>query len=82
MLVNTYNIAFAVTPSDSADLPNGVTDALLVSAAVDGSEGLAFHDAAGNVVTLAVVLPGVLPIKAKRILDTGTDCDVVALYAR
>lgn len=60
--------AFAITPADTADLPE-TTRAIFV-----GSEGsLALRMQSGALVTLAGIPQGtLLPLRADRILATGT----------
>lgn len=68
----------AVTPSDSADLPNGVCRALWIGAAGDVAI-IAENDT--SAVTLADVPAGLLPVRAKRVMSTNTAAtDIVALY--
>lgn len=65
-----------MTPSDSVDLPGGVTTGLLVTAtgAVD------IHDTAGNRIQLTGVAANtILPLAASRVRQ-GTTATVLALY--
>lgn len=63
-------IAFtvAVTPSDTVDLPNGVTRAIMVGA--DGS--LAVTYANGTSDTIYLIAGVVHPIQVLRVKSTGT----------
>jgi hypothetical protein len=68
----------SVTPSDSADLANGVCRALWIGVA--GNVALI---AAGDSspVTLIGVSAGILPVAAKRVYSTNTTAtNIVALY--
>lgn len=81
MAVEAYNVFAAVTPSNTADLPNpGVSDALWVG----GAGTLAIQGTDGQTVSIAAVAAGAtLPIKVRRVLATGTTATtIVALYQR
>lgn len=66
----------AVTPDDDADLPDGVCKAVYILA--DGNlEVLAMNDT--SEVTIPVTAGMLIPIMAKRILESTT-ATVVALY--
>lgn len=58
----------AVTPSDSADLPNGVTRAIMVNES--GDVAVQYRNGASD--TLTLFSGTVYPIRAARILSTGT----------
>lgn len=79
--MSTYDrtVAFkgvAVTPNDSADLPNVAKGGLYVTVAGN----LAFHDAGGEVWTLLAVPAFTrIPVQARRVLATGTAATVKAL---
>lgn len=69
--------SFAVTQSDTADLPHGNCRALYVGVTGD----VKINDAFGNTVVFKAAPVGVLPVKASRVWDNGTDAtDIVALY--
>lgn len=58
----------AVTPSDSADLPGGVTRAIMVG--VDGNLAVTYANGSSDIIFL---LAGVVhPIQVARIKSTGT----------
>ena len=67
----------AVTPSDTADLPSGVTRAVHV-----GNAGtLAVLDTKGNTAILQSLDGQYHPVRVRRILATGTTATgIVALY--
>lgn len=69
--------AFALTPSDSTDVPNGSCRALYVG--VGGNLSIV---TGGATVTFAGVLGGtVLPVSCSRVRSTGTTASsIVALY--
>ena len=76
-LVSAFENGFAVTPSDGSDQPQ-VCRGIWV-----GSAGnLAVTTRGGNTITLVGVAAGtLLPIRATRILATGTTAtNIVALY--
>lgn len=79
---NIYDIspaksAAAVTPSDSADLTNGVCRSLYIG--TTGNLAVLMSD--GSSVSFVAAPNGVFPIKVKRVLSTGTTAtDIVALY--
>jgi hypothetical protein len=80
MAIEAYNIASAVTTSNTVDLPGGICDALWVggTGAITG-----VMEGGGSVVITAVPAGSLLPIKFKRINATGTTATViVALYQR
>ena len=66
---------YAVTPSDTADLPVRPR-AFYVNVA--GS--VAIQDAAGETVTYEVGAGAVLSIRAERVLATGTTAQLIAWY--
>lgn len=67
----------AVTPSDSGDLPLGACKALWIG--VGGTIAVIAADDSSSV-TLTVQ-EGVLPVRVKRVLATGTTASsIVALY--
>lgn len=68
----------AVTPSDTLNLPMAPCRALWVGVAGDVAV-MADDDSAA--VTLLAVPAGLLPVRAKRVLATGTNAtSIVALY--
>lgn len=68
----------AVTKSDSTVIPT--TRALWIGDISSGA-GLAVRMANGDLVTLAGVLPGILPLQVDKVLSTGTTvASVIALY--
>ncbi len=68
----------AVTPNDNADLPRGTCIAMFIGVAGN----IVFTpEAGGTNVTLAVAASQYLPIRASRILSTGTTATGIhALY--
>ena len=68
---------FAVTPNDSADLPN-VPRGLYVGGAGD----IAMHDKDGTAATWAGLPAGsIIPFRPRRILSTGTTATgIIAIY--
>lgn len=70
--------AAAVTPSDSADLPNGICRALYVGGAGD----LVVDTANNTSITFTGAVAGsILPLNVKRVRATGTTAtSIVALY--
>jgi hypothetical protein len=80
MVINAYNYLAAVTPSDTVDLPLGLTDALYVG----GAGALVVVLEGGETVTFAAVPAGTtLRIRIKRVNTTGTAAtSIVALYYR
>jgi len=77
-LNHPYNQALAVTPSDSVDLPGGLTRAVFIG----GSGNLTVTMNDGNNVTMAVTTAyPMIPIRCRRILSTGTTAtNIVAMY--
>lgn len=69
--------AAAVTPNDSADLPNGICRALYI-----GGSGSVILDTANNTsITFAGLQAGtILPLNVKRVRTGGTATSIVALY--
>lgn len=69
----------AVTPSDSVDLVDGPTRALLIT----GSGNLKITTAAGDVVTLPISANwfGITYIRAARIWATGTSVSASNIFA-
>lgn len=68
-----------ITPSDSADLPGGITRGILVGDAGGGAATLI--DAAGEVRTNVPLQQGYNPIAVKRVYATGIGVtDIWALY--
>jgi hypothetical protein len=74
----SYQHARHVTQDDAADLPGGIAKALYIGVA--GT--LKVNLADGTTFTFATNIPvGILPLKVKRVWDTGTlATDIVALY--
>ena len=69
----------AITPSDTANFPSGVCDAIRVG----GAGNLVAVDEGGNPVTFAVIAGEILPIRAKRVNSTSTTATGLhALYRR
>lgn len=59
---------FAISPSNSADIPQGTVRCLLV----ETGGRLHYHDSDGNTVDVPNVAPGMLhAIEARRILETS-----------
>ena len=80
---------YAVTASDSANLPNGPCDALYATVAGNIAVQLVRTDASGNVSVLAtttltsVAAGEVLPIQVSRVLATNTTATgIYALYRK
>lgn len=80
---------YAVTASDSADLPNGPCDAIAVTGAGNVSVQLVRTNAEGNVTVLAtstlasVAANEILPVQVSRILSTSTTATgIYALYRK
>lgn len=69
--------AAAVTPSDSADLPNGVCRALYI-----GGAGTVVLDTYNNTsITFAGLTAGtILPVNVRRVRTASTATNLVALY--
>lgn len=68
----------AVTPDDDNDLTDGTAKALYIG--TSGNVAIIAADDSSSV-TLASVPVGVLPVRAKRVLSTGTTAsNIVALY--
>ncbi len=83
---DTYD-AYAVTPADGTDLPNGITRGITCTVGGNIAVQLVRADAVGNVTVLAsttlltVAANEVLPIGVSRILSTGTTATgIFALY--
>ena len=74
----TINGLAAVTPNNSADLPEGTCRGIYVGVSGD----LAVVSESGSEVTLTALAAGVLhPISITRVKSTGTTAtDIVALY--
>jgi hypothetical protein len=66
---------FAITPSDSADLPIRPRSLRILT---DGN--VSVRDVGGVDITYPVVAGEILPIRAVRILATGTTADLVGWY--
>lgn len=75
MTSGIYNRAEAVTKSDAADIPGGLTDALYVG--TGGTMTVVFQDDSTCAMTVAA---GLLPIRVKRVNNTGTAAAITALY--
>lgn len=72
-----YNVAVAVTPSDTVDFAQGPTDAIYVG----GAGVVAAMFASGATVNITAVAGVLLPLKVKRIASTGTTATLIlALY--
>lgn len=73
-----YQTVVAVTPNDTTNLATAPCDAIFVG----GAGALALIDVAGNSVVLPGCLAGTIyPIRAVRILSTGTVATgIFALY--
>ena len=75
--IGSSSTLLPVTPSDDADLPNGMPRAIHVGAA--GS--VAVMDIHGTIVTLVSLDGQYHPVKVRRVLATGTTATgIVALY--
>lgn len=75
--VPVYNRAFAITPSDSANIEQGSTDAIYVGGA--GVVVAVFDD--GKTANFTATAGATLPIRVKRINSTTTTATLmVALY--
>lgn len=78
------DIGLAVTPDTDNDLPNGPTRGLYVGGAGNLVVVMAADQTssgAGTAVTFTAVPAGtVLPLRARRVLATGTATAIVALY--
>ena len=71
--------AVAVTPNDSTDLPDGVSEGLYVGMA--GDIALILEDMSTSIIFKDLAAGVVHPLKVKRVLDTGTDAtDIIAIY--
>lgn len=72
--------AYAVTPSDTNDLPNGPTKAIYIGDATAGNVSVITQG--GQTVTLENLQPGQIHFFAvKRVLATGTTATkILALY--
>ena len=67
----------AVTPNDSADLPNGICRGLYIG----GAGTLVLDTYSTTNVTFAGLVAGtVLPVQAKRVRTSTTATSIVALY--
>ena len=67
----------AVTPSDVADLPDGVTRGIYVGA----TGNLVVHDTEGHPVIFVDVAAGIVhPLAIRRVLTASTATDIVAIY--
>jgi hypothetical protein len=77
-MILSYNVFQALTPSDTVDLPRGLTQALWV-----GSGGDVAAVSADNRVTVFAAVPAGswLPIAVRRVNASGsTSTGLVALY--
>lgn len=63
----TAELFYSITPSDTADLP--VKPRAIM---VGGAGNLVARNVRGNDITIAVVAGQIVPIKATRVLSTGT----------
>lgn len=86
-LKNVEYDGYAVTTSDSTDLPNGPTDAIYATVSGNIAVQLVRTDNSGNVTVLAtttlltVAAGEILPIAVSRILATNTTATgIFALY--
>lgn len=79
-MYTSYADAYAVTPNDSVDLPNGVSRAILIS----GAGTVTLQMASGNQIVLTATANSVgfvVNLRVKRILATGTTATLInALY--
>lgn len=74
-----YNVWSAITKSDSANFPLGISDAIYVG----GAGVVVAVQEDGNTASFTAVAGEVLPIAAKRVNDTNTTATLmIALYAR
>jgi hypothetical protein len=77
MEITPYNKAFAITKSDTVDIPSGLTDAVYVGGA--GIVEAVFQD--GSAVQFTAVAGEILPLAVKRVNSGNTTATLmVALY--
>lgn len=88
-IADTEYDAYAVTASDTVDLPNGPCDALVATTGGNISGQFLRTDASGNVTVLAastltsVASNEILPIQVSRVRATGTTASgIFALYRK
>lgn len=75
--VPVYNKGFAITKSDTVDIPTGPTHAVYVGGA--GVLVAVFED--GSTADLTCVAGAILPLKIKRVNSTSTTATLmIALY--
>lgn len=73
----TYTHVITVTPSDSADLPNGACRGLLIG----GAGNIKINDGLSNNTVTIAVPAGVLPLRVARVFSTDTTATgISALY--
>lgn len=83
MIINPYNVAQAITPSDTDDFPLGICSAIHVGTAGTDADVVAVVLQDGTVVDFTVTAGEILPVAAKRVNDTNTSAsNLVALYTR
>lgn len=74
-----YNVAVAITKSDTVIIPQGMTHGIYVGGA--GDVVVVFED--GSTCTFACGAGQILPVRAVRVHSTGTTATgLVALYQR
>ncbi len=80
-VINPVDKLRAVTPSDSANLPDGICSGIYVGS-VGGGTAVSFVDNTGATVTLSGLAAGtVYPFRTSRIRSTGTTATgLFALY--
>jgi hypothetical protein len=84
-LLNGYRRAIAVTPSDVADLPDGVADAIMMMGTTAGGAivtNMVTVDEAGNVAIYSSIPCGtIIPVRTSRVASSLTTCNrILALY--
>ena len=73
----TFRRAEAITKSDTVNIAGGVADAVYVGAA--GTLTVVFDN--DSTCEFTAVAGAILPVRAKRVNNTGTATALVALYA-
>jgi hypothetical protein len=73
-VVNQARVARTVTPSDTVDLPLGPTRGLYIGSATACPVAVILADDTSAVTFAAVPTGTFMPIRAKRVLATGTTC--------
>lgn len=79
--MTVYNRYAAITKSDTADIPQGPTDAIFIGSTAGGAIVVAVLENNQTVQFTTCIAGTILPIRAKRINNTTTTAaDLVALY--